>query len=69
MHDRLVALVDRMLDLHGRLAAKGEVQDNEREQIEREIAITDRQIDDLVYDLYGLTAKERALVESEVRCP
>jgi hypothetical protein len=28
---------------------------------------SDRQIDDLVYDLYGLTAKERTLVESEVR--
>ena len=66
-HDRLVALVHRMLDLHGRLAAKGEMQDNEREQIDREIAITDRQIDGLVYDLYGLTAKERALVESEIR--
>jgi type I restriction-modification system DNA methylase subunit len=66
-YDQLVQLISRMLDLHQRLAAKGEVQDNEREQIEREIAITDRQIDDLVYDLYGLTAKERALVEAEVR--
>ncbi|MDO8613452.1 MAG: N-6 DNA methylase [Dehalococcoidia bacterium] len=69
LHQQLDALARRMLDLHQRLAAKGEVEDNEREQIDREIAITDRQIDDLVYDLYGLTAKERALVESEVRRP
>lgn len=68
-HDRLVSFAKRILDLHGRLAAKGEVQDYEREQIEREIVSTDRNIDDLVYDLYGLTAKERALVESEVRRP
>lgn len=66
-HDRLVALVDRMLGLHQRLAAKGDLHDNEREQIEREIAQTDREIDDLVYDLYGLSAKERALIEAEVK--
>lgn len=66
-HDQLVTRVQRMLDLHQRLAAKGDVRDSEREAIEREIAQTDRQIDDLVYDLYGLTASERALIESEVR--
>jgi len=68
-HDGLVALAQRMLDLHQRLAAKEDVHDSDREVIEREIAATDRQIDDLVYGLYGLTAKERALVESEVRRP
>jgi hypothetical protein len=66
LHDRLVALVQRMLDLQQRLAAKGTVHDDERAQIEREIARTDREIDDLVYDLYGLTAAERDLVEREV---
>jgi adenine-specific DNA-methyltransferase len=67
LHDRLVALTDRMLDLHQRLAAKGGLPDSEREQIEREIAGTDREIDDLVYDLYGLTAAEGALVEAEIK--
>jgi hypothetical protein len=43
------------------------VRDSEREQLEREIAGTDREIDDLVYDLYGLTAAERALVEAEIK--
>lgn len=43
------------------------MRDSEREQIERDIAHTDREIDDLVYDLYGLTAAERALVESEIK--
>jgi len=66
LHDRLVALVERVLALHERLAAKGDLHDNEREQIERDIAHTDREIDELVYDLYSLTAKERALIEAEV---
>ncbi len=47
--------------------AKGVIADSARESIEREIEAADREIDDLVYDLYGLTKKERALVESEVR--
>jgi hypothetical protein len=54
-----------MLDLHQRLAAKGTVYDEERAQMEREIARTDREIDALVYDLYGLTQEERAIVEAE----
>ena len=65
-HDQLLALVQRMLDLHQRLPAKGNVRDEERAHIEREIARTDREIDDLVYDLYGLTAAERDLVEREM---
>ena len=65
MHDRLVALADRMLDLHGRLAKKGDTHDAERDRIDRKIKDTDHEIDDLVYDLYGLTKKDRALIESE----
>ena len=66
-HDDLVALVQRMLDLHERLAQSGGVVDEERGQIEREIERTDREIDELVYELYGLTEEERRIVEEEVR--
>jgi hypothetical protein len=34
-----------------------------REQLQREIDATDRQIDQLVYQLYGLTDEEIAIVE------
>jgi hypothetical protein len=37
----------------------------EREVVERDIAATDRRIDGLVYDLYGLTEKEVRIVERE----
>ncbi|MBI2909750.1 MAG: N-6 DNA methylase [Chloroflexi bacterium] len=63
MHDRLVALVERMLESHKRLAAKGEVHDEERAGLEHAIALTDAEIDNLVYDLYELTEEERKLVE------
>jgi SAM-dependent methyltransferase len=60
-HDRMVALVNEMLDLHKHLSnAKT---DQEKRIITQEIESTDRQIDSLVYGLYGLTADEIAVVE------
>ena len=59
--DRLATLVDTMLSLQKRLAAEQLPQ--RREQIQREIDATDRQIDQLVYQLYGLTDAEIAIVE------
>jgi hypothetical protein len=57
---RMVKLVDSMLTLHKQAAsAKGETQ---RGAIQRQIDATDREIDRLVYGLYGLTADEIALV-------
>jgi hypothetical protein len=61
-HDRMVADVQQMLDLHARLPTAKTAHD--RTVIERRIEATDRQIDQLVYELYGLTDKEIALVEA-----
>jgi len=60
-HDRMVALVERMLALHNKLAAATIPADKELYQ--RQIEATDRQIDALVYELYGLTEEETAIVE------
>ena len=49
----MVALVEAMLDLHRKLAAA--VTDQEKTVHQRQIVATDRQIDRLVYELYGLT--------------
>jgi len=60
-HDKIVKLVDRMLDLHKQLAA-AKIPD-EKTRIQRQIDATDKQIDQLVYDLYGLTEDEIKIVE------
>jgi hypothetical protein len=60
-HDRMVALVEQMLELHKRLAAAHT--QAEQDLYQHQIAATDRQIDALVYELYGLTAEEIAVVE------
>jgi len=64
-HDQMVGLVERMLGLHERLA--GARIERERTVIGAQIEATDRQIDRLVYDLYGLTEGEIAVVEGESR--
>jgi hypothetical protein len=61
-HDRMVSLVQTMLDLHKSLQEANTP--SKREIIERQIDATDHQIDTLVYDLYGLTPAEIAIVES-----
>jgi hypothetical protein len=63
-HDRMVTLVSEMLELHKHMShAKT---DQEKRIITQEIESTDRQIDSLVYGLYGLNADEIAVVEESV---
>jgi type I restriction-modification system DNA methylase subunit len=61
LHDKVVSLVKRMLDLHKKRAALPPCA--ERNKIEREIAVTDENIDDIVYELYGMTVEERQIIE------
>ena len=60
-HDKMVSLVETMLDLHKRLAEAKTPTD--RQLLERQIATTDNQIDRLVYELYELTEEEIGIVE------
>jgi len=59
--DHIVALVEKMLDLNRRLAAAKAP--HEKEALAGMIDATDREIDRLVYELYGLTEEEIAVVE------
>ncbi len=64
-HDRMVELVETMLKLHkDRQAAKT---NHEKSFIKRQIDETDKQIDQLVYKLYGLTDEEIRIVEEATK--
>jgi type I restriction-modification system DNA methylase subunit len=63
MHDNLVSLVEKMLELNKQLQ-KAHF-NSEKEPIERQIAATDKKIDELVYQLYGLTEEEIKIVEGK----
>jgi hypothetical protein len=60
-HDRIAESADRMLALHSKLAAART--DHEKTVLQRQIDATDREIDQLVYELYGLTEEEIKIVE------
>lgn len=60
-HDRMVSLVDQMLLLNKQFTMTKT--DHEKTSIQRQIDATDKQIDKLVYELYGLTEEEIRIVE------
>ena len=60
-HDCIVSLVDQMLLLHKQLPEARTP--HEQTALQRQIEATDRQIDALVYELYGLTEEEIKIVD------
>lgn len=60
IHDKLVALVDRMLDLHKKKASLPP--SAEREKIDREIAAMDEKVDGMVLGLYRIADEDRKIV-------
>jgi hypothetical protein len=62
-HKSIVGLVKLMLDVSNKLTCTKTPQ--EKTSLERQIAATDAQIDHLVYELYGLTPEEIAIVEGK----
>ena len=60
-HDRMVELVERMVGLHKALPSART--DHDKTLLQRQIAATDKQIDRLVYELYGLSDDEIGIVE------
>ncbi len=60
-HSRMVQLVEQMLALHKQFSNAKTGHD--QTLIQRQIDATDRQIDKLAYELYGLTEEEIAVVE------
>jgi hypothetical protein len=59
-HDKMVGLVECIMELHQKLAATIPA---DKKLYQRQIQATDRAIDALVYELYGLTEEEIAIVE------
>ncbi len=59
----MVSFVESLLVMHKQFAASR--LPDEKERLQRQIQSTDRQIDKLVYELYGLTEEEIKIVEGE----
>lgn len=64
IHDKIVLLVKQMLQLNKNLA--NTKIPNDKKMIQRQIDATDKQINNLVYELYDLTDEEIQIVEDSV---
>lgn len=64
-HDKLVPLVDNMLELQKKYHETR--MERDKELYERQIKIVDTQIDRLVYNLYGLSDEEIKVIEGMER--
>jgi len=63
----LIKLVAKILSLNKRLNEIGDKKTNQRVRIEEEIRKTDAQIDELVYKIYGITAREKRIIEESLK--
>ena len=61
-HDKMVSLVDQMMELQKKLFSASVPQ--VKNALQRQVESTDKQIDQLVYRLYDLTDDQIKIVES-----
>ena len=61
--DEITELVNEMLSLNERLVKIGNKLTDERIKIEKEIQKNDAKIDELVYEIYGITEEEKKIIE------
>lgn len=62
MHDKLVGMVEKMLELQKKFHSVR--LESDKEMYRRQIDVLDNQIDALVYELYGLTEEEINIIKS-----
>ena len=65
IHDSLVTLAEKMTNLRKQLNTLSDYEIDKKGQLEHEIKATDDKINNMVYDLYGLTEEERKIVEGQ----
>ena len=67
MQNKISNLSDKMLSLNKKLQEIGDKNTLEKQKIEEEIKKTDNEIDELVYQLYGITEEEKKIIEGSLR--
>jgi len=64
---RFAGLADKMLALNKRLGGIGDKKTSEKEKMASEIERADDEIDELVYNLYGITKDEKQIIELSMK--
>lgn len=64
--EKIIKLVNKILLLNKRINEIGDKKTSESARIEQEINKNDEQIDEIVYNLYGLNKKEIAIIKDSL---
>jgi adenine-specific DNA-methyltransferase len=67
LQKKVVQLVDNMLKANKKLEDIGDALTDEHARLDKEVEKVDREIDELVYKLYGITNKERKIIEESLK--
>ena len=62
-----INLSDKMLSLNKKLQEIGDKNTLEKQKLQEEIKKTDSEIDELVYQLYGITEEEKKIIEESLK--
>jgi type I restriction-modification system DNA methylase subunit/predicted type IV restriction endonuclease len=65
--EKIEALVRQIISLNKQLVKFGDKNTSETAKLKEEIEKTDAEIDDLVYQIYGITDKERKIIEESLK--
>ncbi len=63
----IIRLVNKMLSLNKRLNELGDKKTDKVTKLKEEISKTDAEIDELVYKIYGITDKEKKIIEESLK--
>jgi predicted metallopeptidase len=67
LHNKIVELVNKILSLNKRLNEIGDKKTDQSHKIEEDIKKTDAEINELVYQLYGITEEEKKVIEESLK--
>jgi len=65
--DRVIVYVDKLLKLTSEYEKIKDKQTDQKAQLEKEIQKLDDEIDEEVYKLYGITDKEKKIIEDSLK--
>jgi type I restriction-modification system DNA methylase subunit len=63
--EQVATLAGKLLRIHEQISRFGEVLTDERSRLSEEALTVEKTLDELVYEMYGLTPEERQVIESE----
>jgi len=62
----IIKLVDKLLSLNQYINEIGDKKTDERQRLESEIRKSEKEIDELIYDIYGMSDAEKKIIDDMI---